>query len=129
MTIRLSTAECALLRRRAAEAGVTVSAYLRSCTLEADALRAEVKQALAEMRTAGNPGTEGPSHPSGQKSPASPLRNPGSEQAAPADKHRPLRTLAGDKELKLRGSEGVKLTRVLAHIGSLCIGLSSGKSS
>jgi predicted DNA binding CopG/RHH family protein len=53
VTIRLSTAECALLRRRAAEAGVTVSAYLRSCTLEADALRAEVKQALAEMRTAG----------------------------------------------------------------------------
>jgi hypothetical protein len=53
VTIRLSTAEYALLRRRAAEAGVTVSAYLRSCVLEADALRAEVKEALAELRTAG----------------------------------------------------------------------------
>jgi len=50
VTIRLSTAECARLRQRAAEAGLTVSAYLRSCVLEADALRAQVKQALAEMR-------------------------------------------------------------------------------
>ena len=52
VTIRLSTAECARLRQRAAEAGLTVSAYLRSCVLEADALRAQVKQALAEMRIA-----------------------------------------------------------------------------
>lgn len=52
VTIRLSGAECALLRQRAAEAGVTVSAYLRSCTLEAETLRAEVKDALAELRTA-----------------------------------------------------------------------------
>ncbi len=54
VTIRLSTAECARLRQRAAEAGVTVSAYLRSCVMEADALRAQVKQALAEMRVAGS---------------------------------------------------------------------------
>jgi predicted DNA binding CopG/RHH family protein len=53
VTIRLSHAECARLRQRAAEAGLTVSAYLRSCVLEADALRAQVKQALAVMRTAG----------------------------------------------------------------------------
>ncbi len=53
VTIRLSTTECARLRQRAAEAGLTVSAYLRSCVLEADALRAQVKQALAEMRKAG----------------------------------------------------------------------------
>jgi len=52
VTIRLSEAECARLRQRAAEAELTVSAYLRSCVLEADALRAQVKQALAEMRTA-----------------------------------------------------------------------------
>ncbi len=130
VTIRLSAAECARLKQRAAEAGLTVSAYLRSCALEAEALRAQVKQALAELRTAGKPGTEGPSHPSGQKSPAPPLRDPGSEQATPADKHRPLWTLAGNKELKQRGNEGVKLTRVLLHIGNLCIGLglSSGKS-
>ena len=48
--IRLSEAECARLHKHAAEAGVTVSAYLRSCTFEAEALRAEVKTALAELR-------------------------------------------------------------------------------
>ena len=52
VTIRLSSAESARLHRRAAEAGVTVSAYLRSCTFEADALRAQVKAALAELRAA-----------------------------------------------------------------------------
>lgn len=52
VTIRLSKAECARLHDHAAEAGVTVSAYLRSCTFEAEALRAEVKAALAELRAA-----------------------------------------------------------------------------
>jgi len=52
VTIRLSEAECALLRERAAEAELTVSAYLRSCVLEADALRAQVKEALAKMKVA-----------------------------------------------------------------------------
>jgi hypothetical protein len=51
ITIRLSRAECAQLRKRAAEAGLTVSAYLRSCTFEAEALRAQVKDALAQMRS------------------------------------------------------------------------------
>jgi predicted DNA binding CopG/RHH family protein len=52
ITIRLSKTECEQLRARAAEAGLTVSAYLRSCTFEAEALRAQVKQALAELRNA-----------------------------------------------------------------------------
>jgi len=52
VTIRLSEAECARLRRRATEAGLTVSAYLRSCALEADKLRAQVKAALAELKAA-----------------------------------------------------------------------------
>lgn len=98
VTIRLSRAECARLHERAAEAGVTVSAYLRSCTFEAEALRAEVKAALADLRAAGVQGTEGPR-----------------EQ--------------GNKELKQRGNQGMRLARVLVHIGSLCIGLASGKSS
>jgi hypothetical protein len=51
VTIRLSHAETANLRRRAAEAGLNVSAYVRSCILEADTLRAQVKEALAEMKT------------------------------------------------------------------------------
>ncbi|MGO8757349.1 MAG: plasmid mobilization protein [Terracidiphilus sp.] len=52
VTIRVSKAECEQLRLRASEAGVTVSAYLRSCTFEAEALRAQVKEALAELRSA-----------------------------------------------------------------------------
>lgn len=50
ITIRLSEAECAQLRQRAAESGLTVSAYLRSCTLEVESLRAQVKDALAQLR-------------------------------------------------------------------------------
>lgn len=52
ITIRMSKAECAQLRRRAAEAGLTVSAYLRSCTFEAESLRAMVKDTLAQLRPA-----------------------------------------------------------------------------
>ncbi|MGB0064863.1 MAG: hypothetical protein WBP85_10505 [Terracidiphilus sp.] len=51
VTIRLSKAECVRLRDRAAEAGLTISAYLRSCALEAETLRAEVKKTLAELKT------------------------------------------------------------------------------
>ncbi len=43
ITIRMSKEECTQLHRRAAEAGLTVSAYLRSCTFEAESLRALVK--------------------------------------------------------------------------------------
>jgi predicted DNA binding CopG/RHH family protein len=50
ITIRMSAAECAQLRQRAVEAGMTVSAYLRSCTFEAEALRAQVKEVMAELR-------------------------------------------------------------------------------
>ena len=50
ITIRMSNAECAQLRKRAAEAGLTVSAYLRSCTFEAESLRALVKDTLAQLR-------------------------------------------------------------------------------
>jgi hypothetical protein len=50
ITIRLSEPECAQLRRRAAEAGLTVSAYLRSCAFEVETLRTQVKQTLAQLR-------------------------------------------------------------------------------
>jgi hypothetical protein len=52
ITIRLSEAESDQLHRRAAEAGLTVSAYLRSCTLEVESLRAQVKETLAQLRNA-----------------------------------------------------------------------------
>jgi hypothetical protein len=60
VTIRLSSLESAQLHKRAAEAGVTVSAYLRSCTFEAEALRAQVKTALAELRAATQEKKPGP---------------------------------------------------------------------
>jgi hypothetical protein len=50
VTIRMSKAECEQLHQRAAEAGMTISAYLRSCTFEAESLRAQVKEALSELR-------------------------------------------------------------------------------
>lgn len=52
VTLRMSNAECARLQQRAAEAGMTVSAYLRSCAFEVESLRAQVKQTLAELRAA-----------------------------------------------------------------------------
>jgi hypothetical protein len=51
ITIRVSAAECAQLRARAAEAGLTVSAYLRSCIFEVESLRAQVKDTLAQLRS------------------------------------------------------------------------------
>ncbi|HEX4758066.1 MAG TPA: hypothetical protein VH308_08790 [Terracidiphilus sp.] len=58
ITIRMSKAECEQLKRRAAEAGLSMSAYLRSCTFEAEALRAQVKEALAELRQANATGNQ-----------------------------------------------------------------------
>jgi hypothetical protein len=52
ITIRMSEAECTQLKQRAAEAGMSISAYLRSCTFEAEALRGQVKEALAQLRAA-----------------------------------------------------------------------------
>jgi predicted DNA binding CopG/RHH family protein len=60
ITIRLSKTECDQLRRRAAQAGLSVSAYLRSCTFEAETLRAQVKDVLAELRTAASTEKESP---------------------------------------------------------------------
>jgi predicted DNA binding CopG/RHH family protein len=50
ITVRMSRSELTQLQQRAAEAGLTISAYLRSCTFEAEALRAQVKEALAQLR-------------------------------------------------------------------------------
>lgn len=64
VTIRLSQAECMQLKKRAADAGLTISAYLRSCTFEAEALRAQVKEALAALRTESSPEKESAPIPS-----------------------------------------------------------------
>ncbi|HEY3706681.1 MAG TPA: hypothetical protein VGL22_16580 [Terracidiphilus sp.] len=52
ITVRLTRAEDEQLRHRAAEAGLTLSAYLRSCAFEVESLRAQVKQTIAELRQA-----------------------------------------------------------------------------
>jgi hypothetical protein len=50
VSLRLTDVELLRLKDRASESGISVSAYMRSCILDADQLRAQVKQALAEMR-------------------------------------------------------------------------------
>jgi len=55
ITVRLTRADYDQLHARADEAGVTVSAYLRSCAFEVESLRAQVKEALAQIR---NPAAE-----------------------------------------------------------------------
>ena len=65
ITIRMSEAECTQLKQRAAEAGMTISAYLRSCIFEAEALRGQVKEALAQLRAAAS-ASEKPAAPAAQ---------------------------------------------------------------
>ncbi len=102
VTIRLSKAESTRLRQRAAEAGMTISTYLRSCALEAESLRAQVKQALAEMKAG-----------------AEPLAARTNERAK----------AHGNKLSAPRSGEGVRLARVFGHIGRLWLGVATGKSA
>jgi hypothetical protein len=50
VSLRLSDAEFDRLRVRAAESGISMSAYMRSCVLDAEHLRAQVKETLSQMR-------------------------------------------------------------------------------
>lgn len=52
ITIRLTQAEGDTLRKRASESGLTLSEYLRSCVMEVEQLRAQVKEAVASLRAA-----------------------------------------------------------------------------
>lgn len=49
ISIRLAPAERALIKTRAAEAGISASAYIRQCALEVEQLRAQVQQAISAM--------------------------------------------------------------------------------
>lgn len=49
ISIRLAPSERALIKTRAAEAGITASAYIRQCALEVEQLREQVRQAVAVM--------------------------------------------------------------------------------
>jgi hypothetical protein len=50
LSVRLTDGEFEKLKDRADESGISVSAYMRLCVLDADQLRAQVKQVLAEIR-------------------------------------------------------------------------------
>jgi len=52
LTVRLAPEECALVKARAGEAGISVSAYVRQCALDVDLLREHVETVLAEIRAA-----------------------------------------------------------------------------
>lgn len=52
ITVRLTEEEEIQLHQRANAAQLSVSAYLRSCIFEAESLRAQVKEALSEMKAA-----------------------------------------------------------------------------
>jgi predicted DNA binding CopG/RHH family protein len=69
VTIRMSASECEQLHQRAAEAGLTVSAYLRSCVFEAEALRAQVKEALTQFRSLSAKDEQKTARPAGSSSP------------------------------------------------------------
>ena len=60
VSVRLTEGEFACLRERAEESGISVSAYMRSCVVDADQLRAQVKRALAEMRSLSAPDSSEP---------------------------------------------------------------------
>lgn len=52
VTIRMSRTEWEQLQARSTEAKMSLSAYMRSCTLEVEELRAQVKETLAELKQA-----------------------------------------------------------------------------
>lgn len=49
ISVRFAPEERALIKNRAAEAGVSASAYVRQCALEVEQLRAQVQQAMVTM--------------------------------------------------------------------------------
>ena len=55
VTVRLTAAEHAQLRERATVAGISASAYLRSCLIDAEDLRAQVRNALEQFRAGATP--------------------------------------------------------------------------
>lgn len=49
ISIRLASSERALIKTRAAEAGITASAYVRQCAVEVEQLREQVRSAIAAV--------------------------------------------------------------------------------
>lgn len=53
VSLRLTDEELEQLRLRAEESGINVSAYVRSCVMEAENLRSQVRHVMAEIRALG----------------------------------------------------------------------------
>lgn len=53
ISLRLTEEELEQLRLRAEESGINVSAYIRSCVMEAENLRSQVRHVMAEVRALG----------------------------------------------------------------------------
>ena len=69
ITIRVTAEERARLHERATAAQLSVSAYLRSCIFEAESLRSQVKEALAQMQSVHDiAGPYAPNRPRGWRS-------------------------------------------------------------
>jgi len=51
LSLRISLAEHTLLKKRAAEANLSISCYLRNCVLEVETLRAQLARTLEEQRS------------------------------------------------------------------------------
>jgi hypothetical protein len=99
VTVRLSRADLDRLRQRAGEAGLTVSAYLRSCTFEVETLRSQVKEALTQLRgETGNQGTR--------------------EQGIGTTGGKETRQRAGEKEMR-HGTIGLGLGVIFGSISKL----------
>jgi hypothetical protein len=71
ITLRVTAEEQLLLHERSEAAHLSVSAYLRSCIFEAEALRSQVKDALAEMQSASSQRQSSPE--SGERLRGSPI--------------------------------------------------------
>jgi predicted DNA binding CopG/RHH family protein len=50
LSVRLSASDQATIKLRAAEAGISASAYMRQCALDVEQLRAQVKETIALMQ-------------------------------------------------------------------------------
>lgn len=53
VSVRLTAEEVEQLRARAEESGVSVSEYMRSCVMDAEKLRTQVRQVITDMRSLG----------------------------------------------------------------------------
>jgi hypothetical protein len=65
LSIRVSAQEQALIKMRAAEANLSVSAYLRQCAFEVEHLRAQAEQTFAARFRTPTPPQFAPVHASG----------------------------------------------------------------